>query len=117
MRKVKLSERWANSSDYVLRDDFETEGRFWDRGLVSASKEVEGHYVIYFRGQDMVNPDIRHGVEILGIVHDSDQVADRLYKYALRYGRGLAQSRRAEFVDETQRHRARRRKLLLKQTT
>lgn len=104
MRQVRLDkDLWGDSLiEYVIEDDLEHEGIFCNRGSITVSDEVEGHYVIHYHGKHKLDPDRRYDVEILGVEHDSDRVQDRWRECAVKYARDLAESRGAEFVNNVE---------------
>lgn len=104
MRQVRLKEVYEGIG-YMIEDDLKhlLEGYFLERGHVTCNDEVDGHHIIYFLGKDLLHNNL--GVEILGIVHDSDEVLDRLYECAVKYAEGLARSPNTEFINMTERHK------------
>lgn len=99
--KQVLLKDGRNPNTYIVLDNIIYS--LCERGSIRVSGEVEGNYVVYWKGQHETSPEIRHSVTILGMTPDEEKVPDKTYECAVQYCQDLAETHGVKLINETRR--------------
>ncbi len=99
MEKQVLLKDGRNPNTYIVWDNIKY--TLCERGSIHVSGEVEGNYVVYWKGQNETYPEILNSVTILGMTPSEEKISDKTYECAVQYCQDLAEAHEVKLVNET----------------